>query len=359
LFTDWLGIVMIIPLILMTILGIIAWIRSGQTVSLPFLPEGESLFGALSTGLFIVMWNYMGWELPAVAGDEIKDSRKTYSKAMTLVLVAAIATYMLPVLAGLQGGGGEGGRYQLWGIEASDEEVGIIGDLAGEDADAATIAQWEGRLNEWGVEPTSSTGWEFPQIGQAIGQKLGSPNLARLMGALLSIAAVLSMTGLFVGNSLGGSRIPFALAEDGMFPRFMVKVHPKYGTPWVAILFVGVIFTIFATNAFAFLVVADVFLQCLVILAEFAAMWKLRFSLPNMPRDKVPGGYAGMVLVTLGPTIIIVLAIVSQYLEEGFKSLGLALVAMVVGALLYFPIRRYLKPGVPDVDPFRPESEEE
>jgi len=179
------------------------------------------------------------------------------------------------------------------------------------------------------------------------------------MGALLSIAAVLSMTGLFVGNSLGGSRIPFALAEDGMFPRFMVKVHPKYGTPWVAILFVGVIFTIFATNAFAFLVVADVFLQCLVILAEFAAMWKLRFSLPNMPRDKVPGGYAGMVLVTLGPTIIIVLAIVSQYLEEGFKSLGLALVAMVVGALLYFPIRRYLKPGVPDVDPFRPESEEE
>ncbi len=157
------------------------------------------------------------------------------------------------------------------------------------------------------------------------------------MGALLSIAAVLSMIGLFVGNSLGGSRIPFALAEDGMFPRWLVKVHDKYGTPWVSILFVGVLFTLFATNAFAFLVVADVFLQCLVILAEFAALWKLRFSHPDVPRDKVPGGYLGLVLVTLGPTAIILVAIVSQYRRRG---LGLAR----LGAGLHGPGRVVVLP---------------
>jgi amino acid transporter len=236
LFTDVLGVVMIIPLILMTILGLVSWARSGQTVSLPFLPEGETLLGALSTGLFIVMWNYMGWELPAAAGDEIKNPKKTYARAMALVLVAAIATYTLPVVAGLQGGAGEDGKWQLWGIEATDEEVGIVGDLAGEDADEATLQQTADQLTAWGVEPTSSIGWEFPEIGHAIGLKLGNPTLALWLGALLSLAAVLSMTGLFIGNSLGGSRIPFALAEDGMFPRFLVKVHPKYGTPWVAIL---------------------------------------------------------------------------------------------------------------------------
>jgi amino acid transporter len=359
LFTDWLGIVMIIPLIVMTILGFVAWIRGGQTVSLPFLPEGESLTGALSVGLFIVMWNYMGWELPAVAGDEIKNPKKTYSRAMALVLVAAVATYMLPVVAGLQGGAGADGKWQLWGIEASDEEVGIVGDLAGEGADEATLEQTAQQLEAWGVEPTSSIGWEFPEIGEAIGTQLGGANLAKVMGAALSIAAVLSMIGLFVGNSLGGSRIPFALAEDGMFPRFLVKVHPKYGTPWVAILFVGVIFTVFATNAFAFLVVADVFLQCLVILAEFAALWKLRRSLRDMPRDRVPGGYVGLVLVTLGPTAIILLAIYSQFTEEGLASLGWALAAMVLGAVLYFPIRLTLKRGVPDVDPFRPGPEDD
>ena len=354
LFTNWLGIAMIVPLIVMTILGFAAWIKGGTTTSLPFMPEGENLWGALSTGLFIVMWNYMGWELPAVAGDEVVNPRKTYPRAMALVLVAAIATYALPVVAGLYGGAGEDGKYALWGLEATDEEAGIVADLAGEEADATTTAEWSDTLVSWGVEPTSSIGWEFPEIGQEIGEKLGAASLGQVMGSLLSIAAVLSMIGLFIGNSLGGSRVPFALAEDGMFPRWMVKVHGKYGTPWVAIVFVGVVFTIFASSAFMFLVVADVFLQCLVILAEFAAMWKLRFTHPNVPRDRVPGGYVGMILVTLGPTAIILLAIVSQFVEEGWSSLGWALALMAVGVILYFPIRHYLKPGIPDVDPFEP-----
>ena len=61
----------------------------------------------------------------------------------------------------------------------------------------------------------------------------------------------------------------------------------------------------------------------------------------------MPGGYLGLVLVTLGPTAIILLAIYSQIVEEGLTSLGLALVAIAVGAVLYFPIRRCVKPGVP------------
>jgi amino acid transporter len=165
------------------------------------------------------------------------------------------------------------------------------------------------------------------------------------------------MLGLFTGNSLGGSRVPFALAEDGMFPRWMVKVHGKYGTPYVAILIVAVIYSIFSLSAFAFLVVADVFLQCLVILAEFAAMWKLRYTMPDRPRQKVPWGIPGMVLVTLGPVAIILLAFYSQIAEEGFSSIGWALAFMALGAILYFPIRAYLKPGVPDIDPFEPSTE--
>ena len=166
------------------------------------------------------------------------------------------------------------------------------------------------------------------------------------------------MIGLFIGNSLGGSRVPFALAEDGMMPRWLVHVHPRYGTPWVAIIFCGVIFSVFALSAFAFLVVVDVFLQTLVILAEFAALWKLRFTKPEVPRMKVPGGYFGLFLITLGPTFIILLAIYSQVAEEGLTSLWLALAAILVGAILYFPIKRYLKRGVPDINPYESEGAE-
>jgi amino acid transporter len=267
---------------------------------------------------------------------------------MTLVLIAAIITYALPVLGGLYGGGADDGRYQLWGIEGGDEGIGPVLEEYG-----VTPEQ----MDAWGVDPTSSVGWEFPEIGRAVAEKFGSPTLGLVMGSFLTIAAVLSMLGLFTGNSLGGSRVPFALAEDGMFPRWMVKVHSKYGTPHVAILIVAVIYSIFSLSAFAFLVVADVFLQCLVILAEFAAMWKLRFSMPDRPRQRVPWGWFGMVLVTLGPTAIILLAFYSQIVEEGFSSIGWALGFMALGAILYFPIRAYLKPGVPDIDPFEPSVE--
>jgi hypothetical protein len=101
-----------------------------------------------------------------------------------------------------------------------------------------------------------------------------------------------------------------------------------------------------------------VFLQTLVILAEFGAMWKLRITRPDLPRQKVPGGWVGMFLVTLGPTAIILLAIYSQVQEEGLSSLWLALASMALGALLYFPIRRYLKPGIPDINPYEAEGAE-
>jgi APA family basic amino acid/polyamine antiporter len=161
------------------------------------------------------------------------------------------------------------------------------------------------------------------------------------------------MVGLFIGNSLGASRIPFALSEDGMMPTWLVRVSPRYGTPWVAIIVAGVFYSIFASNAFAFLVVADVLLNMLVIIACFFALWRLRFKRPAEPRKKIPGGYLGLALATLGPIFITVVAVYSQYNDVGTDSITLAIAAIIVGALLYVPIRRFVKPGIPDIDPYQ------
>ena len=357
--TNWLGAVMMIPLILMSILGLISWIKGGTTISIPFLPGGEpitfdSLMGALSTGIFVAMWNYMGWELPTAAGDEIVNPKKTYPIAMVLVLISAIATYAIPTITGLYGGAGEDGKYQLWGIEEyeSGEGIGPVLDDYGVPPETS---------QEWGVDLSSSVGWEFPDIAHAVADKLTGQTdgqLAVVMGGLVTFSAVLSMIGLFIGNGLGGTRVPFAMAEDGMMPKFLVKVHPKYGTPWVSILFCAIVFSIFSLSAFAALVVIDVFLNMIVLMAEFFALWKLRFAMPDLPRKKVPGGYFGLVLVTIAPLFIILLAIYSQFVEEGMTSISWALIAMVVGALLYFPIRKWVKPGIPDVNPFVASGEE-
>jgi len=345
--TNWLGLIMIIPLVLMTIVGFYNWIKGGTTAALPFLPTGQNFIGALSTGIFIAMWNFMGWELPTAAGDEIVHPKKTYPRAMLMVLVAAILTYALPTLAGLYGGAGDNGRYQAWGIEEYETGVGI-GPVMEEYG--ITTDQIEAIR----IDPKQSYGWEFPDIAHAIGDRatgVDSP-LSYFLGSTVMLAAVLSMIGLFTSISLGGTRLPYAMARDGMMPFFLTKISRRYGTPWVSILVCGVFYTIFSLNAFASLVVIDVFLNMLVLMAEIFALWVLRFKKPMVQRAKVPGGYLGLLYVTLSPLAIILLAIYSQYIEEGFKSIGWALIAMAIGAILYFPIKQYVKRGIPDIDPF-------
>ena len=358
--TNWIGLIILVPLAAMTVLGIANALGRGSP-SLPFLAgdqpvNGDSLAGAFGLGMFVVMWNYMGFELATVAGDEIVKPKRTYPLAMLAVLILAIATYVLPVVAGLYGGAGADGRNLLWGVEAGDgQTIGTVMNDAGVDTPT---------LEAWGVDPEGTSGWYLPDIAKAVGDNaagaIGS-DLGNLLGNAMTIAAALSMIGLFIGNSLGASRIPFALAEDGMMPRWLVKVSPRYGTPWVAIMVAGVFYTIFATNAFAFLVVADVLLNSLVIIACFFAVWRLRVTKPELTRpelhrQRIPGGWAGLALATAGPILVLAIAVYSQVVDVGWDAVTLSIGAIVVGAILYFPLRAYTKPGVPDVDPYHEEA---
>lgn len=351
--TNWLGLLMIIPLIIMSGFGIYSAITTGTTFHMTLLPggaavTGKSLLGALSVGVYVAMWNFMGWELPTAAGDEIKEPKKTYPKAMALVLVAAILSYSIPTLAGLYGGAGENGSAQMWGIEEANtgEGIGVVLSENGVTND---------QIVAWGEDPTTDAGWEFPTIASKIGEKIAGKGsgLSLFLGAIVGISAILSMIGLFIGNGLGGTRVPYAMAEDGMMPKWMNKVHPKYGTPWVSILICAVFYLIFSTSAFQNLVVIDVFLNMLVLMAEIFALVVLRIKKPELPRNRVPGGVVGLVYIVVAPLSIIVLAIVSQVVDYGWQgAIGLSLIAMAVGALLYFPIRKWVKKDIPDVDPY-------
>jgi basic amino acid/polyamine antiporter, APA family len=57
-------------------------------------------------------------------------------------------------------------------------------------------------------------------------------------GALLiGIGSVISMTGNNAGQILTGSRMLFALAENGQLPEWFGRIHPRYRTPANAVLF--------------------------------------------------------------------------------------------------------------------------
>ncbi|OFW61017.1 MAG: hypothetical protein A2133_04375 [Actinobacteria bacterium RBG_16_64_13] len=342
----WIGVILIIPLVIMSVLGFYNWGVHGSGFSMTFLPQDTSVWGAFSVGLFVVMWNYMGWELPSSAGDEIVKPRRTYPLAMLLVLIASIATYAIPTVAALYGGAGEDNKVMLWGLEEEDGigQVLLDGGMTQEQMDAA------------GVDPTSTEGWFLPDIATAVAETTTHPGsgFAGFLGHFMTAAAVLSMVGLLVGNSVSATRIPFAVAEDGMAPKWLVRVHRGWGTPWVAILVTGFFFAVFSVNAFASLVVLDVLLNSLTLLLEFAALWMLRRTSPEIPRSKIPGGLVGGIIVTLLPAAVIIFSIVSQVKDVGWTSIWYAAIAIILGAIAYFPFKYYLKDkrNVPDVDPY-------
>jgi amino acid transporter len=97
-------------------------------------------------------------------------------------------------------------------------------------------------------------------------------------GALLiSAGSVVSMTGNNMGGVLAGSRMLFALAENGELPQFFGKIHPRYRTPSNAIVFTTVVALGLAlSGSFAVLAVASAVARLVTYTGACAATLRLR-----------------------------------------------------------------------------------
>ena len=113
----------------------------------------------------------------------------------------------------------------------------------------------------------------------------------------LHMLVVLGLFGLiasFHGIIIGYSRQIFALARAGFLPRVLARVHPRFKTPYIAIIAGGVvgILAIFSDNLIviggqtltANIVTMSVFGAILMYIISMAGLFKLRRSEPNMNR---------------------------------------------------------------------------
>ncbi|MEP6905692.1 MAG: APC family permease [Gemmatimonadales bacterium] len=247
-------------------------------------------FSGLGVGLSIALWNYIGWDNASTVQGEVRDSSRSYPRALASTLPLVTLGYLLPVSATL----------------------------------AAT--DW----TKW-----REGGW--PDIARMATGSFGVP-----LAVLLALGGMVSAIALFNALLLSYSRIPFAMAVDGLLPKSLANVDRR-GTPKTAVLISAVFYSVFALLSFAHLVVADVLLYSLALFLEFAALISLRKKEPELRGSfRIPVGRGGVIALALLPAIILVgvVGIEISGGEYGAPAIAGALGAALLGPIAYAVIMR-------------------
>ena len=236
-------------------------------------------------GLLICMWNYMGWDNASTIAAEVEKPQRTYPRAMLAAVLIVGLSYVIPV-----------GAMWMTGLPASAWETGFWADVAG---------------------------------------LMGGP----LLRVGLALGGMISGFGMFNALVMSYSRLPLAMAQDGMLPKAFGKLHPRTRAPWVAILVCAVGWALCLGLGFERLVTIDILLYGASLALEFAALVVLRVREPELPRPfRVPGGMFGAIAVGVTPMLLLGFSVVRSESESvlGMSSFAFGMILISAGVVAYF-----------------------
>ena len=243
-------------------------------------------------GLLICMWNYMGWDNASTIATEVERPQRTYPRAMLAAVTIVALSYVIPVAA-----------VWMTGLPAARWETGSWADIAG---------------------------------------LVGGPGLR----IALVIGGMFSAFGMFNALVMSYSRLPLALAQDGLLPKFFARLN-RYRAPWVAIVTLAIGWAACLNLGFERLVTLDIFVYGLSLALEFLALVVLRVREPELNRPfRVPGGLFGAIAVGIPPVLLLGFDLVRSQRESVWGMSSLALGAIVIGAgVLAYALKQLLKPA--------------
>ena len=114
-----------------------------------------------------------------------------------------------------------------------------------------------------------------------------------LGAGLVSIGMAISIGATFVGSSLSGARVPFAAAQDRLFPAALAAIHPRFHTPWASLVLQAVISSclLLAIGRFQALFSLAIFSEWLFYALTTASVFVFRVREPDAPRPYRVSGY--------------------------------------------------------------------
>jgi amino acid transporter len=282
------------PFVVLVAVALWRWHGQGAGVMLHPVTHAD-MGGAVS----VALWNYMGWDNASTVAQEVDNPQRNYPLAMLGSVTLVAITYILPLAA-----------VGLAGIAADQFSTGAWTDAA------RTI------------------------VGPALG-------LAVVLGGMINGA------GMFNPLMMSYTRVPYAMAEDGLLPRLFLRENRR-GAPWVSILFCAAIWALALRFSFERLISIDLVLYGAALLLEFVAFIVLRHREPTLARPFcLPGGMAGAIAIGICPALLIAFALWNARGEQvlGLPALAFAALVGVAGALVYavaeFVRRRAKTPSMP------------
>jgi len=247
-------------------------------------PLNGTLLAGAGVGMIGVLWAYEGWQYVTFSAGEAVNPQRTFPRGIVLGTLLVVGIYLLANVSYVAALGAEG--------------VGTSKRVA---ADAL------GRL--------FGTGW----------------------GSVITIPILISILGAANGLTLTTPRVFYAMARDGLFFGKLAEVHPRFGTPAVAVI---------AGSAWAMvLAVSGTFeqLYTYVVLSSWiffvlgaAALFLYRRRRPDAPRPFRTPGYP----VTPALFILAAVAVVVNTLAAKPTQGAIELAILATGVPAYFIWRR-------------------
>ncbi len=246
----------------------------------PAVPPGSFSVVPFGLALVSVLWAYDGWADLSYAAGEVKDPQRNLPRALITGTLLVIIIYVLANVAYLS--------------------VLDVNEIRTSKLVAADVAE------------------------RLIGRK----------GVIfVSVTVMLSTFGTLSSVLLTSPRILFALADDRLFFKQVARVHPKFGTPYVAIMLVaamGVAFVLLQT----FEKLTDTYVIAVLPFYALgvAAVFPLRRKPGYAPSFKTPG-YPLVPLLFIASTIFL---LGNSVLEPDTRYWTLGIFAVILAGIPFY-----------------------
>jgi amino acid transporter len=244
---------------------------------------------SFASAVSVALWNYMGWDNASTVAQEVEAPQRNYPRAMLISAALVALTYIVPLAA-----------------------VGIAGIPAGQfcPGNADCTGAW--------------TDAARTMVGPGLA-------LAVVLGGMLNGA------GMFNALMMSYARVPYALAQDGLLPRFLARTTPARPTrapvPWASVLVCAVAWALALRLSFERLISIDLVLYGASLLLEFVALVVLRLREPGLARPfRIPGGLPAAIAAGVGPALLIAFALYAARDERVGPLPALAFAALVAAA---------------------------